>query len=329
MTIPEQTDRHLSTQGFADYLAADVPVTLPLGGDPPVTIFIDPAKGRIGLRSPIDTDQSPPPSPLANLHLSVAHVDGVRQLEVASSDSELFSDVYSMLCAVADRIQLGHVAPLAALEETLEVWGRLLARRARLSREKEIGLVGELLLLHALATTWTPAQAVASWRGPTGEEHDFGLPTLDLEVKTTTSERRRHWINTATQLVPSPDRELWLTSIQITGAGAGHGQDLPGLVDSVGSLIASEPAESRFRAVLASIGWSDDQRDLYIQRWQIRSKPRAMLVDASFPALTGVSLASLGLDTGHITQLRYEIDITDQPSSAPPQPLTMALDAVK
>jgi Putative PD-(D/E)XK family member, (DUF4420) len=322
--MPDQTQRHVSAQGFADYLAANVPVVLPLAGEPAVTIFIDPTKMRIGLRSPIATDSPVPPSPLANLQLSTVHVDGARQIEIASSEPELFNDVYPMLCAVADRVQIEHEAPLVALEQTLEIWGRLLAQRTRLSRDNEIGLVGELLFLRGLAKAWTPAEAVSSWRGPAAEEHDFGLTELDLEIKTTTGERRKHWISSATQLVPSPGRALWLVSIQITGAGAG-GESLAGLVDSVASLITDDVAQVRFRGVLKSLHWSDDQRDLYVQRWQLRSKPRALSVNDAFPALTPDTLAALGLDTGHITQLRYELDITDWSSDDPRQLLMSTL----
>src|SRR5207302_797447 len=104
-----------------------------------------------------------------------------------------------------------------ALDETLAIWSRVLARRSRMSRDHEVGLYGELLLVRALMTAWTVGEAVASWRGPAAEEHDFGLPQFDVEVKTTTSERRRHWITSLTQLMPTRSRPLWLISIQVTG----------------------------------------------------------------------------------------------------------------
>jgi hypothetical protein len=326
MNAAAGTDRHLSPQGFAEYLSVDVPVVLPLAGTPPVAIFIDPGRRRIGLRTPIATDAAAPPSPLENLHLAVVNADGVRQLEIASLEPELFADVYPMLCAVADRIQLEQAAPLAALEATLEIWGRLLARRVRLSQDQEVGLVGELLLLRALVEACGAADAVGAWRGPLAEEHDFGLPELDLEVKTTTGERRRHWITNLTQLVPSPSRALWLLSIQITRAGAGHGQTLAELVDAVRSLLGDDVVRARFEQVLRSLNWKDEQRDLYQQRWQLRSRPRALAVDGSFPALTSAALLGLGLGPAELTQVRYELDLTDRPSTDPPEPLITALE---
>jgi hypothetical protein len=206
LTAPEPTDRHLSAKGFADYLAADIPVVIPVSGDPAVSIFIDPIRQRIGLRSPLHDGVQPPPNPFANVHTSVVQTDGLRQLEVAANTPELFGDVYAMFCAVADRIQLEGSSPLAALEATLAVWGRLLARRKRFSDDQEVGLFGELLLFRALLMTVGETIAVQSWRGPLAEEHDFGFWDADAEVKTTTAESRRHWISNLTQLVPSAAR---------------------------------------------------------------------------------------------------------------------------
>ena len=46
MNAAAGTDRHLSPEGFADYLAAEVPVVLPIVGSPSVAIFIDPVRGQ-------------------------------------------------------------------------------------------------------------------------------------------------------------------------------------------------------------------------------------------------------------------------------------------
>lgn len=325
MIASSQPDRHLSPQGFADYLAADVPVVLPVAGQPAVSIFIDPVHERIGLRAPIESDAAAPASLLENLHVSIVNADGVRQIEIASTARELFADVYPMLCAVADRIQLDGNAPLAALDTTLDVWGRVLARRKRLSDDQEVGLFGELLILLALIEALDSGDAVDSWRGPQAEEHDFGFAELDLEVKTTVGELRQHWINNLTQLVPSLGRRLWLVSVQITRAGHGHGRTLPELIDAVRTPLTDAVTRARFEHVLASLRWDDDQPDLYPQRWSLRSQPRAYHVDASFPALTSASMTTLGLSPSELTQVRYELDVTHRPSADPPEPLTTAL----
>jgi hypothetical protein len=322
-----ELDRHLSPGGFADYLEAAVPAVIPVPGEPSVVIFVDPLKERIGLRTPLTSEPEIPSSPLEHIRLAVINAEGVRHLEISATDPETFAAVYPMLCAVADAIQLDGAAPVGAFQTILERWRRVLARRDRLSAEDEIGLFGELSFLEALAVTRSATDAIASWRGPNAEEHDFGFSDLDLEVKTTTGERRRHWISTATQLVPSHGRALWLVSIQITRAGAGHGRTLRKLVDDLGTELG-EASSSRFEDLLRASGWDADHRDLYTERWQLRSEPKALLVDETFPALTPRALAVLAFEPGGITRVRYEVDVTDR-LSRPPAWLGETLEVVR
>jgi len=327
MSESEESERHLSAQGFADYIAAAVPVVLPVPGQPPVSIFIDPVKARIGLRTPIKNDVGPAVSTLENIHLAVVNSDGVRQLEVSATDPDLFVEVYPMLCAVADRIQLAATPALDALDETLSIWSRVLARRRRLSDDQEVGLMGELFVVRALLGSAGEGLTIDSWRGPLAEEHDFGFAAFDAEVKTTTAEARRHWVNNLTQLMPTRDRPLWLVSIQITRAGSGHGESLPELIDQVRSAL-SEQGRRRCNNVLAQLFWSDEQSDLYPQRWGLRTNPTAYEVDVSFPALTPASLVTLGWLSNEITQVRYELDVTHRESDLPGEPLASALDTL-
>jgi hypothetical protein len=319
------SERHLSTQGLAEYLAADVPAVLPVTGEPPILLFIDPGHERIGLRVPLQGNVTPAISPLENVHVSVVQTDGLQQLEVSAVEPDLFADAYPMLCAIADRIQLEGIAPLDALDSTLAVWSRLLARRKRLSDDQEVGLFGELLLLRERIETAGDAVAVASWRGPLAEEHDFGFVDVDVEVKTTAGERRRHWINNLTQLVPTKGRPLWLVSIQITRAGAGQGASLPELIVAVRTSLGDHEARRRCDEVLDKLHWSDDQADLYPQRWALRSPPLSYAVDASFPSLTSASLVTLGMAAHEITQVRYEVDVTLRDPGFPSEPLASAL----
>ncbi len=234
-------------------------------------------------------------------------------------------DVYPMFCAIADRIQLESRSPLDALDATLAIWSQLLARRKRLSDDQEIGLFGELLLLRALVVSTDESDAVASWRGPLAEEHDFGFGEIDAEIKTTTAEVRRHWINGLTQLVPTEHRTLWLVSVQITRAGAGHGESLPELIDAVRSLLRGDESRRLYDETLSTLRWSDRDRDLYPQRWTLRSTPRAFQVGPAFPTLTSESLVRLGLLGSEIIQVRYEINLTHRDDDEPSEPLASAL----
>ena len=43
-------------------------------------------------------------------------------------------------------------------------------------------------------------RAIAAWRGPNGDEHDFDIGSGDLEVKATLSEKRVHWMDRSASL---------------------------------------------------------------------------------------------------------------------------------
>ncbi|MFV2112932.1 PD-(D/E)XK motif protein [Micromonospora sp. LOL_025] len=252
------------------------------------------------------------------------HHDGQRMIEVAVTDPRLFVDAYPLLCAVADRVQLDQQTLTAALVETLRRLGHLLKTEDVLSQEKETGLIGELLLFAGLVHAAGPDNALASWRGGQAEEHDFGLPDHDVEVKTTVSERRAHWISSLTQMVETGGRELWLVSLQITAAGSA-GRTLPNLITSVRGKLSSTAHRATFDDLLRGSGWRDRYSATCQRRWRLRTPAEAFQVTETFPRLTPSLLADAGVDGTHVTDVRYRLDLTGRSGDPTPQILTDAL----
>ncbi len=300
-------------------------MAIPVQGQPEVTIIIDPSGPRIGLRVPVRPGPPPVVASLRNVRVREVSSAGGEQLEVSVTDPELFLDAYPLLCAMADRIQLDGMEPAVAVDRVLEAARRLLARREALTHEREVGLFGELYVLDRLISILGPQAALASWRGPDAEEHDFGFASLSAEVKTTTSERREHWIESLTQLLPPGSRQLWLVSIQLTGAGPDDGLRLPDLVTSVRARC--QGLRSEFDRRLRAVGWDDLQADLYPRFWRPRGPVGLYLVDQDFPRLTPESIQTLGLPVAAIREVRYRVDLTGRPPVAdPPTPLNVILD---
>lgn len=306
--------RHVSIESFDKYLASRVPIVLPIAATPEVFIFIEPTKPELGLRTPVAAQCEIPDTGLRNLVARSSTRDNQRFLEVAIIAPSLFRDAYPLLCAMADRIQISGLSPNDALAVTLDTMAALLRAPEMMTRESEIGLFGELLLLGALIDVMNEAQAVQAWRGGLAEEHDFGLPTIDVEVKTTTGERRVHWIESLTQLLPTQDRPLWLVSHQITAAGSGPGMSLPELVDSIRGLVRSSGVRDRFEAVLADSGWREEGRDCLTARWTRRTESAAFPVDDWFPRLTPDALRGGGVQLERIPEVKYRIDVGGLPT---------------
>lgn len=310
---PDAGDRHLSPGALLEHWATAVPVVIPIAGEPALLLRIDAPRSRLTLRTPIPPDTDVGISPRRHIKLDVL-VDGdSRFLEISTTDERLVVDGYAMLCAVADRIQLDGLPPMTALEQTLETWQSILAMRVRMSPQAEIGLFGELLVLEAVVSAGSQL-SLGSWRGALSEEHDFGFPDADVEVKTTTGERRQHWIHGLGQLTATSETPLWMLSIQITRGGTGQGRSLPELIADV-LAMALDADRARLSQNLGAAGWHDGQEDLFSERWRLRAPPVPLCVDDSFPRLTAVALSSAGVDVAALRQLSYEIDVTDRPAA--------------
>lgn len=311
--------RHLSVSGFRDYLATGVAIAHPIDGQPPLTLTIDPHTPSISLRGPLLPGEVAPRIRLEQLQVRPWAHD-VTQLQIVITDPTLFVDAYPLLCSIADRAQLDGRGISAAVVETVRMLGRLLERGVGLSRERELGLCGELLVLLGACRRLGPHDAVAGWRGPHFEEHDFAIDGHDVEVKTTASEQRAHWIDSLTQLQPTGHTPLWVVSHQLTEAGPHQGWRLGDLVGAARSAAADPTTRDDLDERLAAAGWSDPFAELCVNRWRRRAPSKAYLVAGDFPRLTGERLTDAGLEHSQLTDVRYRVDLTTQhPGAAVPE----------
>lgn len=97
------------------------------------------------------------------------------------------TDVFEVLVADLAEVASYTTSPqsaIAAIVRRLEAWQACLrSHRRGLSREEQIGLLGELAILRLVAEELGPSHAVASWKGPLDAIHDFSHAGTALEVK--------------------------------------------------------------------------------------------------------------------------------------------------
>jgi len=312
MTGTEKGDRHLNRQGLEEYLAAGAPATLKIAGNPTVHLVVDPVLSRLSLRTPQAKNKLPDVSAYKNFASDIVHWEAQQWCQLSISGPAI-RDAFPVLYAIADRMQIEGADFARATNAALEAFRELLSGIGRLSDEQEVGLFGELLVLEHLLHNLPKGTVLAGWRGTDAEEHDFDIGQVDVEVKTTTSEARQHWITSASQLMPTLNRDLWLVSIQVTGAGAA-GRSLGDLVSSISASLRDEPLQQAFGAKLRRAGLDAGSVGHYTRKMRLRSAPAIFRVDANFPTLTPGALATLGLQD-RIIQLRYLIDLSN---AAPP-----------
>lgn len=219
-------------------------------------------------------------------------------------------EAYLFACDVIDRVQLMKEPLATATEVVLQSIGTLIRRQTALSREAEIGLFGELLVLNELLNDLSARDALVAWRGPESEEHDFTLDSTDLEVKTTSSEERAHWITSLQQLTPVPGRQLRLVSIQLSPKAGTGSMALPDLVQIVERRCQQHAADLMDK--LEEIGYSSSDADLYATEWALRTPVMCFRVDDSFPKITPADMTGLGLSPSQVTEVRYRVNLTGQ-----------------
>ena len=276
-------------------------------GNPVVYLAIDPLIPKLSVRTAVAKNTVPNVAAYRNITSGIRYWKDQSWCEVSIEGSAV-KTAYPVVCDIADRLQLNSHDFSRAVSGALHAWEALLAPKNVLSEERQTGLYGELLVLRELLKGMLPTLAIASWRGPGAEEHDFGLQDFDLEVKATTTEDRLHWISSATQLMPSLNRPLWFASIMLTDGGAG-GATLPELV---AKLEASLPAPDvgTFRTKLHDAGWRNDDAQLYDRRLRLRTAPFILPVDQAFPAITADGLVLAGIESSRIKRLKYMVDLT-------------------
>lgn len=312
----EVEGRHLTAESFARCLHSGVPMEHPIKGHPPITLFTDPDRTEIGLRVPEISSNGPFETERENVRVRAVHRHEGRFLEVVVDDPHLFVGAYPVLCGIADRVQIDGLGLANALASTIRLLDQLLRRDNGLTLEREVGLLGELLILRSLCDRLDIADAVAAWRSGEAEEHDFSVYGIDIEVKTTSSERRMHWIASLTQLVPTGNRPLWLLSHQLTRAGAGEGRSLRDLVADVRAVVGEGANRDTFERQLANAGWADTYGKTVRDRWLRRTPSLAFQVGSDFPRLTPTILNNASLSLVRISDVRYRIDLTGLPPVA-------------
>lgn len=317
--------RHLSEASLRSYLCSNVPIDQPIAGDPPIVLFISPTRSEMGLRVPFVGEITTAPG-LEHIRCVIEQVSGRRYLVIAVTRRDLFVDAYPILCAIADRIQLHGLSPEQALSDTIRSFANLIQSSQSMEIEREVGLFGELIVLLGLARTIGINEALAAWVGPQREEHDFALRGLNIEVKTTRSERRTHWVESLTQLRATGTQPLWLVSSQITSAGPGAGNALADVVRLARAEARDDEDRVALEAHLEHAGWRDRFERTCQGPWVLRTTPMAFAVTHDFPRLTPDEIRRVAARE-QITQVRYQIDLTDRsPSDALPEFLADSLE---
>jgi hypothetical protein len=197
---------------------------------------------------------------------------------------------------------------LQAFLGRIRAWQQFMRNGAQaMSPEAEIGLVGELTLLHAIiGAGMPPLHAIESWVGPLDGIQDFHLGTGAIEVKTTLSSAGfPARIGSLEQLDDAIRQPIFLAGVRLRQIETGR--NLPEFIAWVRLAFAGEPeAERLLGERLLAAGYIDDHADRY-QRRLVPAEERVVQVAEGFPRMTH------GTVQAGILRAMYEIDLDKAP----------------
>lgn len=173
-----------------------------------------------------------------------------------------------------------------------------------LTDEEELGLVGELTLLHALISEEVAIHAaITSWRGPHDGLHDFLLGQGAIEVKSTLAQVGIPIkVGSLEQLDVDLASPLYLCVNRFVLHS--DGIQLPVLVDSIRTLASIDAEAARLlELALYKVGYQDSHCDRYLRKF---SCVETMLyeVDDKFPRIVRHMLSPA------VTSARYDLELS-------------------
>lgn len=314
----------LNPDTLEKYFRSGTVTTHVVSGSPEVLIRIDSPGQKISLLTR-HTGMLQDTAELKRVTTGLETRDGNEWARITLDARSMHTEAYGLVLSIVQAMH-GGATFAAATSAAMTNMKALLAAKPRISEEKQVGLVGELLLFRSLLDAYDEYTVIDWWLGPLAEERDYAFPTFDAEVKTTLGESRTHVIHGAGQLEPSPGRPLWLVSIQLTRAGGDpKGIKLPDLIQAIRGRLTM--TRDRFVTYLVSEGWEDDDAAMYPTAYTFRTMPQAYLVDDDFPAVTPSRLHAVVPHSDLVSAVTYRVDVSSRTAGDPGEPLTGFISA--
>lgn len=225
-------------------------------------------------------------------------------------------DLFTLMCVdvvgLVEEQHGGGPSDAHSLLARISAWQRFMSRvpTGVLSREAELGLHGELIILERLMDLGVHAPgALQAWMGPQHGLHDFTFGSGALEVKTSLSAKGLEArISSLDQLDVALVTPLHLVCVGMRPdlSGKTLGERVAALRCRIAAFEACRPL---LEIRLLQAGWLDARASHYTRRLEV-DQLKVFEVDFDFPTLTRASVPS-GIVDAH-----YTVDIAQVTSTS-------------
>lgn len=307
LTIEPNVAKNVLWDELKQQLEQDVRVPNPMRGSRNLILYSDPSK-KLELYIPINGEDCDVELKIRAIKTRIETLDRIDYFVLSISNSELFEYFYAFSTYIDDEFTTSDSGLESSIKSTTKKWKEL--TKEELSRDDiEKGLLGELWVLDKLIEV-LGSEAIQDWRGSDGDRHDFRFGNKELEVKTTSSSERTHYISSINQLEPSVDCLLTLISLQISPTRAKtKNLTVKKLKTKISKRINSPDYQTLFNLKLQDyvndhVSLVDTMNTSYV----FASDPMAIDVDESFPKISNEEYTALEAHT-RISDLKYRLNV--------------------
>lgn len=184
------------------------------------------------------------------------------------------------------------LVPIERVIRRYELWRLLLSPEGRegMSKSRQQGLFGELLLLEELMNQIDVGRAISSWTGPLNDSVDFNVNGFGIEVKTTAGLRPiKVRISSERQLSDEGLLALLLNVYELIIRRDGSGQTLNEIVARISESLGGEDL-SIFKDLLVSSGYIEPHYKKYESTYYAVLEKIRYRVTKHFPRITSSDL---------------------------------------
>ena len=275
----------------------------------PLSLAMD-SVGNLHLLIPVDSGPiEPNPPDLNGLRVRHRRLSSGEVLDLVANPSH--ETVFNAVCQdVVAAVLVELREPWSAVAAIIRKWqSAWKPARQEMDKTVQVGLFGELVVLHSVLIPSLGTSAVERWSGPEFERHDFVVDRLHIEVKTTRKSRHEHEISRLDQLRVPEGCQLLLVSIQLEQSVGGN-ETLATRMDAIVDLLRSDAAAmDAFMTKMVNLGWSEGMRDSgELLRFFLR-EALVYRVDEDFPKLPDNFVPPSG-----VVSIKYVVDLANLPA---------------
>lgn len=220
-------------------------------------------------------------------------------------------DIFYILCddllQASDNSQ-EEKAMLSVVYNRLLRWQKLFRKRGKklLTDQEQQGLIGELYFLkNHLLTRFSDAEALSFWKGPFGEQQDFGVGNTAVEVKSKQGTSAPYVQISSIDQLESQLENFFLYVITLNSAPhtIGEAFSLNEIIEEIKSSINDSSDIDIFENLLSEVGYMDLPE--YSEKKYLVSNESVFEVKEGFPRLM-----SQDIPTG-VVSVQYKVEIKE------------------